>query len=241
MQQIPLPSSWAPVYQQSYKPWLDDEDNKETFFGSVHLFQGENFYPGTGDDCCEKVDPETGAGANICNVTLTPVGPGPCDAAARNRLSGVQRTVCCDVASKEMRRKLEATLFPALTEFKPTLVIISSGFDAHFDDMYHYLTEQDYHWMTERLCEIAEVSKADGTAAGRVISVLEGGYSLSATVHTSKKSKKGDEHGALEKPQKAPGSDPHTKFAQQQGDGGLVKSVLAHVAALAGRKHWESV
>jgi len=241
MQQIPLPSSWAPVYQQSYKPWLDDDDNKETFFGSVHLFQGENFYPGTGNDCCEKVDPETGVGANICNVTLTPVGPGPCDVAARNRLSGVQRAVCCDVASKEMKRKLEDTLFPALTEFKPTLIIISSGFDAHFDDMYHYLTEQDYHWMTERLCEIADVSNKMEEVSGRVISVLEGGYSLSTAVHTSKKSKKGEEHGAPEKPPKAPGSNPHTKFAQQQGDGGLVKSVLAHVAALAGRDHWDSV
>lgn len=239
MQQVPLPSSWAPVYQQSYKPWLDDDDNKETFFGSVHLFQGEHFYPGTGSDCCEKVDPETGEGANICNVTLTPVGPGPCDVAARNKLSGVQRTVCCDAASEEMKRKLEETLFPALAEFKPTLVIISSGFDAHFDDMYHYLREQDYHWMTDRLCEIAETANRGEAMSGRVISVLEGGYSLSTAIPAPRKSKKGVEQEASEKPPKPPGSDPLTKFAQQQGDGGLVKSVLAHVAALSGRDHWD--
>ncbi len=246
MQPVPLPSSWAPVYQQSYKPWLDEDDHKETFFGSMHLFQGEHFYPGSGLDCCERVDPITGFGANVCNVTLTPVGPGPCDISGRAKLSAAQRAAVCDVASKEMRSKLEATMFPALAAFKPTLVIISSGFDAHYDDMYHYLTEQDYHWITDRLCEIAS---AGSGGRGCVISILEGGYSLSAPVPVppaagpalrNSKTKKAEEATSAPVPQKVRGSDPATKFAQLPGDGGLVKSVLAHVAALAGKEHWDS-
>jgi len=66
---------------------------------------------------------------------------------------------------------------PAIDAFRPQLVMISAGFDAHIeDDMAHLkLHEFDYSWVTRRLCEMA-----DKHAEGRVVSTLEGGYNLSA-------------------------------------------------------------
>lgn len=66
---------------------------------------------------------------------------------------------------------------PRLTEFAPELIFISAGFDAHYeDDMASLgLVESDYAWVTERLLEVARQS-----AQGRIVSMLEGGYALSA-------------------------------------------------------------
>ena len=60
-------------------------------------------------------------------------------------------------------------------EFKPDLVMISAGFDSHKDDLYHALPLDyiDFHKMTIRLAKLA-----DTYAHGRLISVLEGGYTL---------------------------------------------------------------
>jgi hypothetical protein len=71
-------------------------------------------------------------------------------------------------------------LLPRIAKFNPDLIFISAGFDAHYDDMYHFLTEQDLHWVTEELCAVA--IRSGGEAGCGVISVLEGGYSLSTPV-----------------------------------------------------------
>jgi acetoin utilization deacetylase AcuC-like enzyme len=66
---------------------------------------------------------------------------------------------------------------PALRRFQPELILISAGFDAHReDDMGSLkLVEADYAWLTQQLVEVAAES-----AQGRIVSFLEGGYSLSA-------------------------------------------------------------
>jgi acetoin utilization deacetylase AcuC-like enzyme len=66
---------------------------------------------------------------------------------------------------------------PALRRFRPELILISAGFDAHReDDMGGLkLVEADYAWITDRLVELA----AD-CAQGRIVSFLEGGYAMSA-------------------------------------------------------------
>lgn len=66
---------------------------------------------------------------------------------------------------------------PGLHAFKPELILISAGFDAHVeDDMASLcLTEQDYSWVTHEIKTIA-----DSYAQGRIVSTLEGGYALSA-------------------------------------------------------------
>lgn len=76
-----------------------------------------------------------------------------------------------------MRAAYEALAFPALTAWKPELILISAGFDAHQDDPLAGLEWQaeDYAWLTRRICEIA-----DATCGGRVVSCLEGGYDLDA-------------------------------------------------------------
>src|SRR5450830_1649868 len=65
----------------------------------------------------------------------------------------------------------------ALREFKPEMIFISAGFDAHReDDMGQLgLVEADYAWMTRQIMEIA-----NEFALGRIVSCLEGGYNLSA-------------------------------------------------------------
>lgn len=79
----------------------------------------------------------------------------------------------CDSAT--FRSRMAADLLPALRQFSPELLIISAGFDAHHLDPLGGLsfTDEDYHWITRELMALA-----DETANGRVVSVLEGGYSL---------------------------------------------------------------
>ena len=80
-------------------------------------------------------------------------------------------------AGPKFRAAIESTWFPALEKFKPELIIISAGFDAHVDDPLGYLelVEDDYTWITQRIREVA-----DTFADGRIVSALEGGYNLTA-------------------------------------------------------------
>lgn len=78
---------------------------------------------------------------------------------------------------KDFRDAVEKHWLPALHEFKPDLLLISAGFDAHWeDDMGSFkLLEKDYQWVTEQLMAIG-----DTYCGGKVVSVLEGGYELHA-------------------------------------------------------------
>jgi acetoin utilization deacetylase AcuC-like enzyme len=75
------------------------------------------------------------------------------------------------------RAAFEEQILPALNSFKPELLFISAGFDAHDDDPLAQLClhEEDFAWATGKISEVA-----DEFAQGRVVSVLEGGYSLPA-------------------------------------------------------------
>ncbi|MFN3889053.1 MAG: histone deacetylase family protein [Beijerinckiaceae bacterium] len=77
----------------------------------------------------------------------------------------------------QFREAMESKVLPRLAGFRPDLVIISAGFDAHRRDPLAQinLTEEDFAWATARLMDIA-----DRSAGGRVVSVLEGGYDLTA-------------------------------------------------------------
>ena len=76
-----------------------------------------------------------------------------------------------------IRELIEKTWLPRLDEFKPQMIFISAGFDAHRDDDLGQLglVEQDYAWITQRIKEVAKRH-----AKGRIVSSLEGGYNLSA-------------------------------------------------------------
>jgi len=75
------------------------------------------------------------------------------------------------------RRAVERHWLPALERFRPQLVFVSAGFDAHKDDPLAYLklADEDYRWVTEKLLEVARRD-----ADGRVVSTLEGGYNTEA-------------------------------------------------------------
>lgn len=77
----------------------------------------------------------------------------------------------------QVRELVEAHWLPRLEAYKPELVFISAGFDAHReDDMGQMgLVEADYAWMTARIKDVA-----DRHAQGRIVSCLEGGYCLDA-------------------------------------------------------------
>lgn len=97
---------------------------------------------------------ETGGHNNIFNVPLAPGTAGP-----------------------GFRKAFNETVLPALDQFAPEMLLISAGFDAHrADPLAQLMLEaEDFAWATEKLCDIA-----DAHCAGRVVSVLEGGYDLDA-------------------------------------------------------------
>ena len=73
------------------------------------------------------------------------------------------------------REAVETGILPRLEAFKPELIIISAGFDAHARDPLGglNLVEADFGWITRVLMDVA-----DQHAGGRVVSLLEGGYDL---------------------------------------------------------------
>ena len=77
----------------------------------------------------------------------------------------------------DIRELIECMWIPRLETFKPQMIFISAGFDAHReDDMGQMgLVEQDYAWITSRIKDVARRH-----AKGRIVSCLEGGYALSA-------------------------------------------------------------
>jgi acetoin utilization deacetylase AcuC-like enzyme len=109
-------------------------------------------YPGTG------ARSEKGVG-NIVNAPLPP-----------------------HAGSEEFRSAMERDVLPALRGFKPDLLLISAGFDAHRADPLANLNleDSDYRWATERLLEVAKEC-----CGGRVVSTLEGGYDLGALASAS--------------------------------------------------------
>ena len=78
---------------------------------------------------------------------------------------------------EQVRDLIEAHWLPRLDVYKPEMIFISAGFDAHrADDMGQMgLVEADYAWITQRIMEVAQRH-----AKGRVVSCLEGGYNLDA-------------------------------------------------------------
>jgi len=77
----------------------------------------------------------------------------------------------------DIRELIDFTWIPRLETHQPEMIFISAGFDAHReDDMGQLgLVENDYIWITQRIKDIAR-----RYAKGRIVSCLEGGYSLSA-------------------------------------------------------------
>ena len=123
-------------------------EDPSVFYISTHQYP---FYPGSG------ASTETGAGRGSGFTLNCPMRVG----------SG----------EKEYIDAFTKNILPALDIYKPQLLIISAGFDAHKDDPLANinLTEQSFEKLTTMLCGIA-----DKYCGARLVSVLEGGYNLQA-------------------------------------------------------------
>jgi len=124
--------------------------SQEIFWSDKTVMYGSThqmpLYPGTG------ANTERGEHDTIVNAPLRPGDGG-----------------------EAFRAAFEAVILPRLRDFRPELVVISAGFDAHMRDPLANLNllEADFEWATQKLMEVAEQC-----ANGRVVSVLEGGYDL---------------------------------------------------------------
>mgnify|MGYP000185416242 CR=1 FL=1 len=105
-------------------------------------------WPGTG------TADETGGHNNVLNLPLPP-----------------------ESGSAEMRAAWGGPATERLRAFRPELIVISAGFDAHRNDPLAQLNweDEDYSWLTAHLCGLAEE-----LCGGRIVSTLEGGYDLNA-------------------------------------------------------------
>lgn len=125
-------------------------EDPSVFLFSIH--EHPTFlYPGTGRRW------ETGRGAGEGATLNAPMAPGAGDA--------------------EYREAFEQMLGPAAERFRPEIILVSAGFDAHADDPLAdmQVTDRGFGFMTRFVVELAERH-----CAGRLVSVLEGGYELPA-------------------------------------------------------------
>jgi acetoin utilization deacetylase AcuC-like enzyme len=111
-----------------------------------------------------------------CSTHEMPLYPGTGAVSERGKFNTiVNAPLSAGDDGRVFREAYETVILPRLREFKPEIVIISAGFDAHTRDPLANLNlvEADFSWVTKKLMEIADTS-----AKGRVVSLLEGGYDL---------------------------------------------------------------
>jgi len=124
--------------------------------GSEDIFSGDErvLMVSTFERGLYPYNSEAPTGPNLCNVPLEPYSKG--DA---------------------LRHAVTTRWLPALDAFRPEMIIVSAGFDAHREDDMARLgwVEADYAWLTRQI-----VAVAGRYAKGRIVSVLEGGYCLPA-------------------------------------------------------------
>ena len=124
------------------------EKDPSVFYYSIH--QHPSFaYPGTGREF------EKGSVDGYGFTKNTPVLPGQGD--------------------EDYRHYLKRDLVPAFDHFKPDMILISTGFDGHMDDDMSdvKLSTEAFSWIMETIFQMAETH-----SKGKLISILEGGYSL---------------------------------------------------------------
>ena len=124
------------------------------YYSSTHQYP---FYPGTGDD------DETGTGDGLGTTLNFPLDP-----------------FCGDPAYLDI---VENKLIPEIQSYRPDLIIISAGFDAHENDPLAQMrvSADGYGKMTAMILKVAEE-----VCGGRLLSMLEGGYdhtALAESVH----------------------------------------------------------
>lgn len=109
----------------------------------------------------------------------SPWYPGTGDASERGEGAGLGKTINCPFTAGSGRTEIvgafEDQLLPAAKEFRPDLIMLSAGFDSRLNDPLGLfrLTDDDFRDLTGIMRGLAAECCGD-----RLVSVLEGGYSL---------------------------------------------------------------
>jgi len=111
----------------------------------------------------------------FCSSFQHPLYPGKFGENVPGRKINIPLDPGCDGAA--FKKIMQSDCLQPLREFKPDMIFISAGFDAHKDDPLGglNLVEEDFAWITSELRAIA-----DEYSGGRIVSMLEGGYNLAA-------------------------------------------------------------
>jgi len=173
-----------------YKPWLGVEDPQSIMFASVQGYGKKDprsdawVYPGSGATCDSK-PPLPPPGAPVLNAAGVPEDPSgefvtqPDAEVAPLEAPRVINVGIPGPGAKVglWRRSWRDKILPAVVSFKPDLILVSAGFDAHRKDDINFgylgITEVDYEWITDQIVQVANLC-----CNGRVVSVLEGGYRI---------------------------------------------------------------
>ena len=85
--------------------------------------------------------------------------------------------LAANAEGKQYQQAFNQEFLPALNQFKPEIIYVSAGFDAHIDDPLAgmQLVNKDYAWITSFIKQVAKQH-----AQGKIVSLLEGGYHLPA-------------------------------------------------------------
>jgi acetoin utilization deacetylase AcuC-like enzyme len=116
------------------------------------------------------------ASVMYCSTHQMPLYPGTGAASERGDFNTIVNAPMAPGEGGEVfRYAMEAVLLPRIDAFRPDLIVISAGFDAHWRDPLGSLNlaEADFVWGTQKLMDLA-----DRHCGGRIVSVLEGGYDL---------------------------------------------------------------
>ena len=111
----------------------------------------------------------------FCSTYQHPFYPGVAGKSIKSKVVNVP--LAAGTGSELFQAAVKSQWLPELRDFKPELIFISAGFDAHAEDNMSgfNLVDEDYIWVTQEICKIA-----DEFAQGRIISMLEGGYDLAS-------------------------------------------------------------
>jgi acetoin utilization deacetylase AcuC-like enzyme len=123
------------------------------------------------------------ASVMYCSTHQMPLYPGTGAVGERGKHNTiVNAPLRAGDGGERFREAFEQVILPRLRDFRPDLIVISAGFDAHMRDPLANLNllEGDFGWVTRAIMTVA-----DQSAQGRVVSVLEGGYDLEALAQSA--------------------------------------------------------
>ena len=125
---------------------------------------------GNGTEAVVETDPDL----FFASIHQWPFYPGTGRAGSSG---GIVNATVPAMAPREAWRSAFSTLMPPLDAFRPELILVSAGFDAHVRDPLadQALEAEDYAWATRAILEVARAR-----CGGKVVSSLEGGYDLNA-------------------------------------------------------------